>query len=107
MKRGDLVTVSISGDYGKPRPALVVQSDAYDQLDSITVLPLTSETLSLPNTRVMLQPTEENALLTISYVMTDKASTLRREKVGRLIGRVSDDDLNLVSRALAVFLGFV
>src|ERR1700712_2165276 len=102
MRRGDLVTVSIAGDYGKPRPALVVQSDTYDHLDSITVLPLTSEAMSVSNTRTTLQPTAENGMRAISYVMTDKASTLRREKVSGHIGRVSDDDLSSASRALAV-----
>src|ERR1700712_4385564 len=98
MRRGDLVTVSIPGDYGKPRPALVVQSDAYDRLDSITVLPLTSEIMSVPNTRIMLEPSAENGLRAISYVMTDKASTLRREKVSGHIGRVSDGAPNSALR---------
>src|SRR4051794_29980872 len=106
MKRGDLMSVSLPGDYGKPRPALVIQSDIYGHLQSVTVLPLTSNTLSPEACRVTVQPSEKNGLRRISQIMVEKATSISRSKAGPFIGQLSDDDMNAVDRALAIFLGF-
>jgi mRNA interferase MazF len=105
MRRGDLISVALVRDYGKPRPAIIIQSDEF-QLDSVTVVPLTSDRLSLEVFRVRLQPSDENGLLRTSQVMIDKMATLPRAKTGSFIGRVSNEDMVLVDRALAAFLGF-
>ena len=105
MRRGDLISVALVRDYGKPRPAIIIQSDEF-QLDSVTVVPLTSDRLSLEVFRVRLQPSDENGLLRTSQVMIDKMATLPRAKTGSFIGRVSNEHMVLVDRALAAFLGF-
>ncbi|MBN9563338.1 MAG: type II toxin-antitoxin system PemK/MazF family toxin [Alphaproteobacteria bacterium] len=104
MKRGDLVTVAVSGDYGKPRPALIVQADAYAEHPSITVLPLTSELHDMPLLRVTVEPGEGIGLRRRSQVMVDKATTIPRAKAGRRIGRLDEATLANVNRALAAFL---
>jgi mRNA interferase MazF len=106
VKRGDLVTVAISGDYGKPRPALVIQSDLFDVHPSVTVLPVTSELRGTPLFRVRVEPSNDNGLRKTSEIMVDKAQTVVRERVGDPIGRLDDETLLAVNRALAVFLGF-
>jgi len=106
MKLGDIVAVSLPGDYGKPRPAVVVQSDAFEHLNSVTVLPLTSHVLSLERCRVVVNPTRQNGLQKVSQVMVEKASTVPRDRAGQLIGRLSPEEMTAVNRALAVFLGF-
>lgn len=106
MKRGDLVTVSLSGDYGKPRPALVIQSDFFDEHPSVTVLPITSELRDAHLFRITIDPHEENGLQKTSQVMVDKTHTVSREKIGKSFGKLNDNQLLSVSRALAVFLGF-
>jgi len=106
VKRGDLVTISLSGDYGKPRPALVIQSDLFDAHPSVTVLPVTSELREAPLFRVRVEPTADNGLRRSSEVMIDKAHTVAREKIGKTIGRLDDGSMLAVNRALAVFLGF-
>ena len=106
MRRGDLISVALVRDYGKPRPAIIVQSDDFEQLQSVTVVPLTSDALSLEVFRVRLEPSEQNGLRLTSQVMIDKIATLPRGKTGNLIGHVSDEDMALVDRALATFLGF-
>lgn len=106
VKRGDLVTVAIAGDYGKPRPALVIQSDLFDVHPSVTVLPVTSELRGTPLFRVRVEPSNENGLRKTSEIMVDKAQTVVRERVGNPIGRLDDETLLAVNRALAVFLGF-
>ena len=105
MRRGDLVTVATSGDYGKPRPALIVQADAYAEHPSITVLPLTSELHDLPLLRITVEPGEGSGLRLRSQVMVDKATTIPRAKAGSRIGRLDVATLADVSRALAGFLG--
>ena len=94
-----------SGDYGKPRPALVVQDDVFDELPSVTVLPLTSVLRSAPLLRVDVAPGPDTGLRSASQIMIDKVTTIRREKVGGIIGHVDDDTLARVSRTLARFLG--
>ncbi len=105
MKRGDLVTVVSSGDYGKPRPALIVQADAYAEHPSLTVLPLTSDLYDMPSIRVTVEPGEGTGLRLRSQVMVDKATTIPRAKAGTRIGRLDEVTLASVGRALAAFLG--
>lgn len=106
MRRGDLVTIALSGDYGKPRPALVIQSDLFDQHPSVTILPLTSEFRKTPLFRITVEPDPGNGLRKPSQVMIDKTQTVPREKIGSTIGRLDDERLTAIDRALAVFLGF-
>ncbi len=106
MRRGDLVTVALQGDLGKPRPALVIQSDLFDMHPSITVLPVTSELRVAPLFRIAINPNELNGLSKPSQVMVDKPQSIAREKIGAVIGRLDDETMLSVNRALAVFLGF-
>jgi mRNA interferase MazF len=106
VKRGDLVTVALAGDYGTPRPALVIQSDFFEAHPSVTLLPVTSELRETPLFRVRVDPSAENGLRSISEIMVDKPHTVARERVGEVIGRLDDETLLAVNRALAVFLGF-
>ena len=106
MRRGELVTISLPGAYGKPRPALVIQSDLFDAHPSVTVLPVTSELRDLPLFRVQVEPSKANGLRSVSEVMVDKAHTVAREKVGSRIGQLEGKAMMAVNRALATFLGF-
>ena len=106
MKRGDLITVALAGDYGKPRPAVIVQSNSYRHLYSVTVLLLTSTIDSREMCRVVILPSIENGLRETSQVMVEKAATLPRTKAGRRIGQLSAGDMANVDRELAAFLGF-
>jgi mRNA interferase MazF len=105
MKRGDLVTVAVSGDYGKPRPALVVQADAFDLHPSVIVLPLTSEIRDAPLFRVTVPARKETGLRKLSHIMVDKATTVPRTKLGPRIGRVDAATMRSVDVALRGFLG--
>lgn len=106
MKRGDLVVVAMSGDYGKPRPALVVQSDLFnDTHASVTVVPVTSTIVDTPLFRVVVEPSRRNGLRLVSQIMVDKVTTVRRQRLGQPIGRLEDDVMLRVSRALAVWFG--
>lgn len=105
MRRGDLVTVALQGSYGKPRPALVIQSDFFDAHPSVTLLPVTSALRAAPLFRIRVDPSAENGLRAPSQVMVDKAVSVAREKLGAPFGRIEADALLEVERALAVFLG--
>lgn len=106
MRRGDLVTVALQGDLGKPRPALVIQSDLFDAHPSVTILPVTGELRDAPLFRISVNPGELNGLSKPSQVMVDKPQSVAREKIGAAIGRLDDEAMLAVNRALAVFLGF-
>ncbi|HQU79075.1 MAG TPA: type II toxin-antitoxin system PemK/MazF family toxin [Azonexus sp.] len=106
MRRGDLVTIALQGAYGKPRPALVIQSDLFNEHPSVTVLPITSELRATPLFRITIEPDAGNGLRQASQVMVDKAQTVPREKIGESFGRLSNESLLAVNRALAVFFGF-
>ncbi|MHB8530652.1 MAG: type II toxin-antitoxin system PemK/MazF family toxin [Caulobacteraceae bacterium] len=105
MSRGDLVTITPSGDYRKPRPALVVQADAFEAIPSVTVLPLTSEIHGEHLIRITLRPSRQNGPRATSQVMIDKAATVPRAKVGEVIGHAEAEALRAVSIALGRFLG--
>jgi mRNA interferase MazF len=106
MQRGDLVPVSLQGDYGKPRPALVVQSNTLSDLDSIVLCPVTSE-LRNAMFRVTVEPNPANSLRTLSQVMVDKISTLPRAKVSEPFGRLDDERMKSVDRALLLVVGLI
>jgi mRNA interferase MazF len=106
MRRGDLVTVALQGDLGKPRPALVIQSDLFDAHPSMAILPVTSELRDAPLFRILVNPGEQNGLAKPSQVMVDKPQSVERKKVGAVFGRLDDETMLAVNRALAVFLGF-
>lgn len=106
MRRGDLVSVALQGDLGKPRPALIIQSDLFDSHPSITILPVTSALHEAPLFRIAIKPGELTGLSKSSQVMVDKPQSVAREKVGAVFGRLDDETMLAVNRALAVFLGF-
>lgn len=106
MKRGDLVTVALQGDLGKPSPALIIQSDLFDEHPSVTILPVTSELRDVPMFRIQIEPSETNGLRKPSQVMIDKPQSVAREKIGNTFGHLDDKTMSAISRALAVFLGF-
>jgi mRNA interferase MazF len=105
VKRGDLVTAAVSGDFGKPRPALVVQSDRFEETGTVTILLVSGTLIDAPLLRVSVQPTAENGLRKPSQIMIDKAMSVKREKLGDTLGRLDEATLTTVNRLLALFLG--
>ncbi|NTZ86222.1 type II toxin-antitoxin system PemK/MazF family toxin [Burkholderia metallica] len=105
MRRGEFVTISLQGDFGKPRPALVIQADQFNEHATVTVLPVTSTLVAAPLLRITVQPGAENGLQKPSQVMVDKAMTIKRDKIGPSFGRIAPEALVEVERCLAVFLG--
>jgi mRNA interferase MazF len=105
MMRGDFVTIAMQGDFGKPRPALVIQADQFGEHATVTVLPVSGTLVPAPLLRITVQPMAENGLQKPSQVMVDKAMTVKRDKVGPAFGRINADAMVEVERCLAVFLG--
>ncbi|TAN45488.1 MAG: type II toxin-antitoxin system PemK/MazF family toxin [Rhodospirillales bacterium] len=105
MRRGDLVTVAMAGDFGKPRPALCIQSDQFGNHPTVTVLLVSATLVDAPLIRVTVEPTPGNGLRKPSQVQCDKAMTIRRDKIGETIGHLDDTTMVSVNRALSVFLG--
>jgi mRNA interferase MazF len=106
MRRGDVVTVAATGDYGKPRSAVIVQTDALPaEHASVVVCQMTSECSDAPDFRVTIDPTEKNGLRLRSQVMADKPVTVRRERIRRQIGHLDDKDIARLNIALAFVIG--
>jgi mRNA interferase MazF len=106
MRRGELVTVAAADDYGKPRPAVIVQTDAVPESHaSVVVCQLTSDLVDAPDFRVTIEPSSENGLRLKSQVMADKPVTIRRERIGQKIGRLDNRDMARLGIALAFVLG--
>jgi len=106
MRRGDVVTVAAAGDYGKPRPAVIVQTDAFPETHaSVVVCQMTSELSDAPDFRVTIDPNEANGLRARSQVMADKPVTVRRERIGQTIGRLGAQDVGRLNVALAFVMG--
>ena len=106
MKRGNVVTVAIQGDFGKPRPALVLQSDVFSDIHAtVTVALISSEIVQAPIFRLDIEPNETNGLSRPSQVQIDKIMSIRSEKIGSVIGELNDIMMVRVNRALALWLG--
>jgi mRNA interferase MazF len=106
LKRSEIWTVSGGPDYaGKPRPALIVQDDLFDATASITICPFSTHKLDAPLIRLAIEPAERNGLRVQSFVMIDKVTTVSKSKIATQVGRLSDEDMLRVNRALIVFLG--
>ncbi len=105
MKRGEIWTVSADGYAGKPRPALIVQDDAFSSIPSVTICALTSNEADASLVRILVEPSEDNGLRQPSRLMVDKITTVPRAKLGLRLGRLSDGDLMRFNRSAIVFLG--
>ncbi len=105
--RGDIVTIVMQGDFGKPRPALIVQSDLFNRTHpTVTVLPVTSDLRNAMQFRITVEPSAATGLRSISQVMIDKPMTYLADKLGTQMGHLDDETLLRVNRALAVWMGF-
>ena len=109
MRRGDIVLIADrgGGDYaGKPRPAVIVQSELFAETDSITLCLLTTQRSDAPFLRVAVEPGEHSGLRGASHIQVEKLTTIRRDRVAATIGRISPEESLALNRSLAVFLGF-
>ncbi|MGZ9082038.1 MAG: type II toxin-antitoxin system PemK/MazF family toxin [Rhodoplanes sp.] len=106
MKRGEVWTVAGAGDYGgKPRPVVIVQDDRFDATASATVCAFTSDPTNAPLIRLLVEPDAQNGLNVISWLMVDKITTVSKSKLGARIGRLADQDMMRLNRAMLIFLG--
>lgn len=106
MKRGDVVTVAVAGDYGKPRPAVIVQTDALPARHaSVVVCQMTSEPGQPADFRIPVEPSTANGLRERSEIMADKPVAIRRERIGRRIGQLEHGDIARLNVALAFVMG--
>lgn len=106
MKRGDICTVAGGKDYaGKPRPVVVIQDDSFDATDSITICAFTTDETDAPLFRLPVEPNERNGLRAPCRLMVDKITTVPKTKVGAHVGRLDDEDILRLNRAVLVFLG--
>ena len=106
MRRGEIWTVAGGKDYaGKPRPVVILQDDRFDATASITVCGLTTNPTDAPLFRLPVEPNASNGLRTPCRLMVDKITTVPKSKIGSLIGRLGDEDVLRLNRAVLVFLG--
>ena len=106
MKRGEIWTVAGGKDYvGKPRPVVILQEDRFDMTSSVTVCAFTTDPTDAPLFRLPVEPSEGNGLRAICRLMVDKITTVPKAKIGTRIGRLADEDIVRLNRAVLVFLG--
>lgn len=106
MRRGDIVTVALQGDLGKPRPALIVETDTLSKTDHVLVCPGTSHLIdNSPNRRLLALPDETNGLRQPTQFQIDKTTPARRDRCSAVIGRLGEDDMAEISARLMVLLG--
>ena len=106
MRRGEIWTVAGGQDYaGKPRPAVIVQDDSFDGTNSITICAFTSDPTEAPLFRLAVEPNARNGLRASCRLMVDKITTVPKTKLGSPIGRLDDEDVLRLNRAMLVFLG--
>jgi mRNA interferase MazF len=106
VKRGEIWTIAGGPDYaGKPRPAIILQSDKFDATRSIAICPLTGTPVDADPARFTVAPSPANGLQVISYAMVDKVSTIPKSKMRRRVGKLDSADVSLFNQRVALFLG--
>ena len=106
MKRAEIWTVAGGPDYtGKPRPAVIVQDDAFSRTASVTLCPFTTHLVDAPLIRLAIQPTKQNGLDTASQLMVDKVTTVAKAKLQKRVGKLAEGDMTRLNHAVLVFLG--
>ena len=106
MKRGEVWTVAGGKDYvAKPRPAVILQDDRFDMTDSLMMCAFTTDPTDAPLFRIPIAPSEGNGLRAVCRLMVDKITTVPKTKIGTRIGRLDDEDMVRLNRAVLVFLG--
>ena len=106
VRRGDIYTAAARGVYSaKPRPVVIVQDDRFDATASVTVCPMTTNPVEAPLFRVPVEPSEPNGLDERSFLMVDKVTTMPRANLRDHLGRLGDNHVVQLNRALIVFLG--
>jgi mRNA interferase MazF len=106
MKRGEIWTVAgAKDDAGKARPAVILQDDRFDATESITLCAFTTDLTEAPLFRLSVEPNERNGLPRACKLMVDKITIVPKSRIGPLVGRLDDEDLVRLNRAVAVFLG--
>lgn len=106
MKRGEIWTVAGGKEYaGKPRPAVILQDDRFDMTDSVTVCAFTTDPTDAPLFRLPIEPSQGNGLRAVCRLMVDKIKTVHKTKIGARLGRLADEDIVRLNRAVLVFLG--
>jgi mRNA interferase MazF len=106
MRRGEIWTVAGGKDYaGKPRPAVILQDDSFDATNSVTICAFTTDETDAPLFRLPVEPNERNGLREVCRLMVDKITTVSKSEVGAHIGRLDDEDILRLNRAVLVFLG--
>ncbi|MFZ5784051.1 type II toxin-antitoxin system PemK/MazF family toxin [Reyranella sp.] len=106
MRRGDIWTVAGGKGYaGKPRPVVIVQDDSFNATASVTVCAFTTDKTEAPLFRLPVEPNERNGLRAACRLMADKITTVPKGRVGAQIGRLDEEDILRLNRAIVVFLG--
>jgi mRNA interferase MazF len=105
VARSDIVIAVLPGDYGKGKPALVVQADAFNSTHaSVVVCPITSHLIEAPLFRIALRPSAGTGLRSASQIMIDKMMAIKRERIDHVIGRADGASMQRVNRALKIWL---
>ena len=106
MKRGEIWTAAGGPDYaGKPRPVAILQDDRFDMTNSVTVCAFTTDATDAPLFRLPIRPSDGNGLRVECRLMVDKITTVPKAKIGARVGRLADEDIVRLNRAVVVFLG--
>lgn len=106
MKRGEIWTVAAGTGYAsKPRPVVILQDDRFDATDSLTICPLTTDPTEAHLFRLAIEPNVSNGLRAPCRLMVDKIATVPKAKIGGRLGRLDDEDIVRLNRAVLVFLG--
>jgi mRNA interferase MazF len=104
MKRGEIWTVSGGGYAGKPRPAVIIQSDRFEETRSITICIFTTFEPDAPPARLSIAPSAQNGLRVPCYLMVDKITTIPKTQLGNRIGELEAESMTRLNRAVFVFL---
>jgi len=105
MQRGDIVVCVSNGDHGKPRPAVIVQTDLFNKTHAtLTICPFTTHLIEASLFRLLVSPSKQNGLKEPSQIMVDKITSLKRDKIHQKIGTLTADQIKKLNDAVSLWL---
>ena len=104
VKRGELyyaqLPVNIGSEQSGKRPVVIIQNNKGNEYSPTTIVALiTSRFKKYIPTHV---PISNRALPYDSIIMTEQVRTIDKSRLGKIIGRISNEEMNCLDEALKV-----
>jgi mRNA interferase MazF len=105
MEKFEVWTIAGGEHTSKPRPCMIIQSDAIPAFDTVVVAPITSFKADTDLYRIPVQAEPGTGLLQDSFIEIEKISAVKKRYLGKNIGVISTSCFMGIDKSVAELLG--